>query len=413
MRLQMMSNQFEMKNINFNGKKAIMRVDFNVPLDKQYHITDDTRMREALPTIQHVLEGGGAVILMSHLGRPLAKLNEDGSVNVQKFTLNHLTAPLADMLGCTVKFCPETVGEQATQMASALLPGEVLLLENTRFQKEEEKGDPEFSKKLAELGEIYVNDAFGTAHRAHASTTVMAQYFPKENRTFGFLMENEITNANKVLNHPERPFTAITGGAKVSDKIVLLERFLDLVDNIIIGGGMAYTFIKAQGGAIGNSLVEEDKLELALDLLKKAEAKGVKIYLPKDSIVADKFDAEAQYQQVLSNEVPDGWMGLDIGEEAIASFKNVIQASKTIIWNGPMGVFEMPNFANGTKAIAVAVAAATKIGAFSLVGGGDSVAAVNQLGLADEVSFVSTGGGAMLEMLEGKELPGIKAVLAD
>lgn len=401
-----------MKNINFKNKKAIMRVDFNVPLDKQFNITDDTRMREALPTIKHVLDGGGAVILMSHLGRPLAKLNEDGTINVQKFTLDHLTKPLAEMLGCTVKFCPETVGDVATEMAGDLQPGEVLLLENTRFQKEEEKGDLEFSKQLAALGDIYVNDAFGTAHRAHASTTVMAQFFPKENRTFGFLMESEIKNAEKVLNNPERPFTAITGGAKVSDKIVLLERFLDLVDNIVIGGGMAYTFIKAQGGNIGNSLVEDDKLELALDLLKKAEAKGVRIYLPKDSVVADKFDAAANHKQVSSYEVPDGWMGLDIGEKAVTSFKNVIMDSKTIIWNGPMGVFEMPNFANGTKAIAVAVAEATKNGAFSLVGGGDSVAAVNQMGLADQVSFVSTGGGAMLEMLEGKELPGIKAITA-
>lgn len=399
-----------MKNIDFNGKKAIMRVDFNVPLDKQYNITDDTRMREALPTIQHVLGQGGAVILMSHLGRPLAKLNEDGTVNVGKFTLNHLTKPLAEMLGCTVKFCPETVGEIATNMAAELQPGEVLLLENTRFQKEEEKGDVEFSKKLAALGDVYVNDAFGTAHRAHASTTVMAQFFPKENRTFGFLMENEITNANKVLNQAEHPFTAITGGAKVSDKIVLLERFLDLVDNIIIGGGMAYTFVKAQGGQVGNSLVEEDKLDVALNLLKSAEAKGVKIYLPVDSVAADKFDAAANFQTIASNVIPDGWMGLDIGAEAVKVFSEVIAASKTIIWNGPMGVFEMPNFANGTKAIALAVAEATKNGAYSLVGGGDSVAAVNQMGLAEEVSFVSTGGGAMLEMLEGKELPGIKAV---
>lgn len=389
-----------------------MRVDFNVPLDKQYNITDDTRMREALPTIKHVLEGGGAVILLSHLGRPLAKLNEDGSVNVGKFTLNHLTKPLAGMLGCTVKFCQETVGSVASQMAADLKPGEVLLLENTRFQKEEEKGDLEFSKKLAALGDVYVNDAFGTAHRAHASTTVMAQFFPKENRTFGYLMESEIKNAEKVLNQPERPFTAITGGAKVSDKIVLLERFLDLVDNIIIGGGMAYTFMKAKGGKIGNSLVEEDKLGLALDLLRKAESKGVKIYLPVDSVVADKFDAAANFQTTPSNEIPDGWMGLDIGKDAVEDFKRVIYASKTIIWNGPMGVFEMANFANGTKSIALAVAEATKNGAFSLVGGGDSVAAVNQMGLAEEVSFVSTGGGAMLEMLEGKELPGIKAITA-
>jgi phosphoglycerate kinase len=397
-------------NINFNQKKALVRVDFNVPLDKEYNITDDTRMREALPTIQKILNDGGSAILMSHLGRPLQKLKEDGTINVEKFTLRHLVGPLSKLLNTTVKFCPETVGETATQMAAALQPGEVLILENTRFQKEEEKGNEEFSQKLAALGDVYVNDAFGTAHRAHASTTIMAKFFPKSARTFGYLMENEIKNAKKVLDNPDRPFTAITGGAKVSDKILLLERFLDLVDNIIIGGGMAYTFFKAKGGQIGNSLVEEDKLDLALDLLKKAEEKGVKIYLPQDSVVADKFANDAEFKTTPSGEVPEGYMGLDIGEQAVEQFSKVISASKTIIWNGPMGVFEMPNFSNGTKAIAQAVADATANGAFSLVGGGDSVAAVNQLGLAEKVSFVSTGGGAMLEMLEGKELPGIKAI---
>lgn len=397
-------------DINFKNKKALIRVDFNVPLDKNFNITDDTRIRMALPTIQHVLSAGGSAILMSHLGRPLKKLKEDGSLDVDKFTLRHLVGHLGELLGVAVKFCPETVGETATQMAAALQPGEVLLLENTRFQKEEEKGDPDFSKKLASLGDVYVNDAFGTAHRAHASTTIVAQFFPPEARTFGFLMNNEIENAGKALHNPARPFTAITGGAKVSDKILLLERFLDLVDNIIIGGGMAYTFVKAQGGRIGNSLVEDDRLELAAELLKKAEAKGVKIYLPEDSVVADKFDNEADRKVTSSHEVPDGFLGLDIGEKARKEFSEVIKNSKTIIWNGPMGVFEMSNFANGTKAIAQAVADATKAGAFSLVGGGDSVAAVNQMGLSDEVSFVSTGGGAMLEMLEGKELPGIKAI---
>ena len=396
--------------INFKNKKALIRVDFNVPLDKDFNITDDTRIRMALPTIQHILKNGGSAILMSHLGRPLKKLKEDGSLDVAKFTLRHLVAHLSELLGVSVKFCPETVGETAQKMANALQPGEVLLLENTRFQKEEEKGDPEFSKKLAALGDVYVNDAFGTAHRAHASTTIVAQFFSPEARTFGFLMKNEVENASKVLNNPARPFTAITGGAKVSDKILLLERFLDLVDNIIIGGGMAYTFFKAQGGSIGNSLVEEDRLELALELLKKAKAKGVKIYLPEDSVVADKFANDANRKVTASNAVPDGYMGLDIGEKAIAVFSDVIKSSKTIIWNGPMGVFEMSNFAEGTKTIALAVAEATKSGAFSLVGGGDSVAAVNQLGLSNEVSFVSTGGGAMLEMLEGKELPGIKAI---
>lgn len=396
--------------INFKNKKALIRVDFNVPLDKNFNITDDTRIRMALPTIQHILNQGGSVILTSHLGRPLKKLKEDGSLDVEKFTLRHLVGHLSELLGVSVKFCPETVGDVANQMAAVLQPGEVLLLENSRFQKEEEKGDLEFSKKMASLADVYVNDAFGTAHRAHASTTIVAQFFQPEARTFGFLMKNEVENAGKVLNNPARPFTAITGGAKVSDKILLLGRFLDLVDNIIIGGGMAYTFIKAQGGQIGNSLVEDDRLELAADLLKKAEAKGVKIYLPEDSVVADKFENEANRQVTSSYQIPNGYMGLDIGEKARSAFAAVIQSSKTIIWNGPMGVFEMPNFAEGTKAIALSVAAATKSGAFSLVGGGDSVAAVNQLGLADEVSFVSTGGGAMLEMLEGKELPGIKAI---
>jgi phosphoglycerate kinase len=395
---------------NFKHKKALIRVDFNVPLDKNFNITDDTRIRMALPTIQHVLAQGGAAILMSHLGRPLKKLKEDGSLDVEKFTLRHLVGHLSDALGTQVHFCPETVGATASRMAAELQPGEVLLLENTRFQKEEEKGDETFSRQLAELGDVYINDAFGTAHRAHASTTIMARFFPPEARMFGFLMKSEVENANKVLHLPARPLTAITGGAKVSDKILLLERFMSLVDNIIIGGGMAYTFIKAQGGSIGNSLVEEDRLDLALELLAKAKAQGVNIYLPVDSVVADKFADDAYSMVTSSMEVPDGYMGLDIGEKARADFAAVIESSKTIIWNGPMGVFEMPSFAAGTKHIAQAVANATRNGAFSLVGGGDSVAAVNQMGLSSEVSFVSTGGGAMLEMLEGKELPGIKAI---
>ena len=397
-------------NIDFNNKKALVRVDFNVPLDGEYNITDDTRIKNALPTIQHILQQGGAVILMSHLGRPMKKLTVDGEVNVEKFTLRHLVPHLSMVLDNPVQFSPETVGSTASAMAAALQSGEVLLLENTRFQKEEEKGDEAFAKQLADLGDVYVNDAFGTAHRAHASTTIVAKFFQPADRTFGFLMKNEIENAGKVLGGAERPFTAITGGAKVSDKILLLERFIDLVDNIIIGGGMAYTFIKAQGGSIGNSLVEDDRLGLAGELLKKAEAKGVKILLPEDSVVADNFANDANHKVTSSYEVPDGYMGLDIGEQARAAFSEVIKNSKTIIWNGPMGVFEMPNFANGTKAIATAVAEATQAGAFSLVGGGDSVAAVNQMGLSDQVSFVSTGGGAMLEMLEGKELPGIKAI---
>ncbi len=387
-----------------------MRVDFNVPLDKEFNITDDTRIKNALPTIQHILNQGGAVILMSHLGRPQKKRMDDGGIDVAKFTLRHLVSHLSNVLGLEVKFSPEIVGGVASDMASSLLPGEVLLLENTRFESGEEKGDEALASKMSKLGDVYVNDAFGTAHRAHASTTVVAKFFDAEDRAFGFLMKNEIEHANKVLNNPRRPFTAITGGAKVSDKILLIERFLDLVDNIIIGGGMAYTFAKATGGQIGNSLVEEDRLDLANELLAKAEAKGVIILLPSDSIAADNFANDANLKEVSSYEIPDGYMGLDIGENARKEFSDVIKSSKMIIWNGPMGVFEMPNFAGGTKAIAFAVAEATKNGAFSLVGGGDSVAAVNQMGLADQVSFVSTGGGAMLEMLEGKKLPGIKAI---
>lgn len=399
-----------MKNIDFRNKKVLVRVDFNVPLDKDYKITDDTRIKEALPTIQHIRNEGGAVILMSHLGRPLQKLKEDGSVNVEKFTLQHLVGHLSDSLGVDVQFCPETVGGTAERMAGNLLPGQVLLLENTRFQPEEEKGGYEFSKKLASLGAVYINDAFGTAHRAHASTTIIAQFFSKENKAFGFLMENEIENASKLLDNPERPFTAIVGGAKVSDKILLLERLIGIVDNILIGGGMAYTFIKAQGGKVGKSLVEEDRIGLAKELLAKAEGKKVKILLPEDSVVTEKFEDTTDCQVVNSNNIPNNKMGLDIGPKARKYFYDTILQAKTIIWNGPMGVFEMQNFAGGTKAIAQAVASATGDGAFSLVGGGDSVAAINLLGLADEVSFVSTGGGAMLEFLEGKELPGIKAI---
>lgn len=388
-----------------------MRVDFNVPLNDQFEITDDTRIRAALPTLKVILDQGGSVILMSHLGRPLKKLKADGSIDVEKFTLKHLVPHLSKLTGVAVQFCPETVGEKATAMSAGLKPGSILLLENTRFNEGETSGDEDFSKKLAALGDVYVNDAFGTAHRAHASTAVMAKYFNKDSKSFGFLMEAEITNANKVLNHPERPLTAITGGAKVSDKILLLDRMLEFVDNLIIGGGMAYTFFRAQGGKTGNSLVEEDKLDLALELLKKAKAKGVQIYLPEDSIIADKFSNDAQTEIKSNMEIPDGWMGLDIGPKAIETFSKVILDSKTLLWNGPMGVFEMPAFATGTKTIAEKVAEATTKGAFSLIGGGDSVAAINQLGLTEKVSYVSTGGGAMLEFLEGKELPGIGAIL--
>ncbi|MCC6281714.1 MAG: phosphoglycerate kinase [Saprospiraceae bacterium] len=396
--------------LNFKDKEALIRVDFNVPLDKEYKITDDTRIREALPTIQHILAQGGSVILMSHLGRPLEKLNADGSINKQKFTLQHLVKHLKKKLKTKVHFADDCVGKSAVKKAAALKPGEVLLLENTRFYPEEEKGDLAFAKKLAALGDIYVNDAFGTAHRAHASTTIVAQFFDKDHKTFGFLMEREIENATRAMHNPARPVTCVTGGSKVSDKIMLLEKFLDYADNIIIGGAMAYTFFLAKKGAVGNSLVEVDKLATARDFLKKAKTAGVKVLLPKDSICADKFAADAATQIAPSNQIPDGWMGLDIGPAAARQFAGVIRKSMTVIWNGPMGVFEMPAFAEGTKIVAKACASATKKGAFTMVGGGDSVAAVNQLKLAKKVSFVSTGGGAMLEFLEGKELPGIKAI---
>ncbi|MCB0666604.1 MAG: phosphoglycerate kinase [Saprospiraceae bacterium] len=397
-------------NLQFKDKKVLVRVDFNVPFDADFNITDDTRIRSALPTIKHILKEGGSVILMSHLGRPLKKLLPDGSIDVQKHTLEHIVPHLSDLLGQPVQFAQDTVGDDAQAKSAALKPGQVLLLENTRFTKKEEAGDAKFAKKMADLADLYVNDAFGSAHRAHASTTTVAQYFDKDHKSFGFLMENEIINADKVLNNPTRPLAAIVGGAKVSDKILLLERMIDFVDTLIIGGGMAYTFVKAQGGEIGKSLVEEDKLDLARDLIEKAKNKGVNLLLPIDSIVADAFAGDANTKVCSSNAIPEGWMGLDIGPKAVDTFKNAVMDSRSILWNGPMGVFEMEAFAGGTKSIAEAVAAATEQGAFSLVGGGDSVAAVTQMGLAGKVSFVSTGGGAMLEYLEGKELPGIKAM---
>jgi len=392
---------------NFKGEKALIRVDFNVPLDKQtLAITDDTRMRAAVPTIKKILNDGGSVILMSHLGRP-----KDGPED--KSSLKHIVQHLSELLGgTTVLFANDCIGEQAFMTANMLRAGEVLLLENLRFYKEEEKGDEKFAEKLSKLGDVYVNDAFGTAHRAHASTAVIAKFFPKDKRMFGLLMEGEVSSAEKVLHSAQKPFTAIIGGAKVSDKILIIENLLERATDIIIGGGMAYTFFKAQGGNIGNSLCEDDRLDMAKDLLKKAEAKGVCIHLPSDSVIADKFAADANTSAAPSNNIPAGWMGLDIAENACAQFSNVIKNSKTILWNGPMGVFEMEKFQHGTKAIATAVAEATQNGAFSLVGGGDSVAAVNQFGFTDKVSYVSTGGGAMLEYFEGKELPGIAAVKA-
>ena len=389
---------------NFSGQKALIRVDFNVPLNEKFEITDDTRMKAAVPTIKKILADGGMVILMSHLGRP-----KEGPT--EKYSLKHLIAHLSELLdGATVLFANDCIGEQAYLTASMMRPGEVLLLENLRFYKEEEKGNEEFAEKLSKLGDVWVNDAFGTAHRAHASTAVIAKFFSTEKRFFGLLMEGEVSSAEKVLHTAEKPFTAIIGGAKVSDKILIIENLLEKATDIIIGGGMAYTFMKARGGKIGNSLCEEDRLTTALEILEKAKAKNVSIHLPEDSVIADKFDAEANTQISPSDAIPDGWMGLDIGPKAEGIFAEVIRKSKTILWNGPMGVFEMEKFQKGTKAVATAIAEATQAGSFSLVGGGDSVSAVNKFGFTDKVSYVSTGGGAMLEYFEGKVLPGIAAV---
>lgn len=394
-----------MKNIDtydFSGKRALVRVDFNVPLNDNYEVTDDTRIRAALPTIHKIIESGGMPVLMSHLGRPKDAYEE-------KFSLRHVVPRLSELLQREVQFAQDCIGEETETMSRNLKPGEVLLLENLRFHAEEKKGDETFAGRLARLGDVYVNDAFGTAHRAHASTTIVARFFPEE-KMFGYLIEKELSSMDKVLHDPERPFVAIMGGAKVSDKILIIENLLDRVDHLIIGGGMVYTFIKARGGNIGNSLVEEDKLDLANMLVKKAEEKGVTLHLPVDNVVADAFSNDAQTQICAIDQVPEGWMGLDIGPETITDLKKVILEAKTILWNGPMGVFEMEKFQNGTREIALTVAEATAHGAFSLVGGGDSVAAVNKYNLKDKVSFVSTGGGAMLEYMEGKELPGIKAI---
>jgi phosphoglycerate kinase len=388
--------------ISFNGKRALIRVDFNVPLDDDYNITDDNRMTAALPTIKKILKGGGAVILMSHLGRP-----KDGPTD--KYSLKHIVPHLSDLLGQQVEFADDCIGEDAVTKAKELEKGEVLLLENLRFYKEEEKGDKDFAEKLSKLGDVYVNDAFGTAHRAHASTSIIAQFFP-DAKYFGYLMAAELANAEKILNGAAKPFTAIMGGSKVSDKIELIEKLLDKVDNLIIGGGMAYTFAKADGGNIGTSLVEADKLELALSLVKKAKEKGVNLLLPVDNVIADKFGNDANTNVAKTGQIPDNWMGLDIGPETVTLFSKVVEESKTILWNGPMGVFEMEKFLIGTKAIAEAVAKATDNGAFSLIGGGDSAAAVAKFDMTDDVSYVSTGGGALLEYMEGKELPGVKAI---
>lgn len=394
---------------NFNGKRALIRVDFNVPI-KNGVITDDTRIRAALPTIKKVLADGGSVVLMSHWGRPLKDIENKPHLTLADFSLRPVVAHISTLLGVAVQFSEDCISEDAATKAAALKPGEVLLLENLRYYKQEEKGDVDFATKLAKLGDVYVNDAFGTAHRAHASTAVIADNFAAGEKMFGLLMEGEVKAAEEVMHNAKKPFVAIIGGAKVSDKILIIENLLEKATDIVIGGGMAYTFFKAQGGKIGNSLCEDDRLDMALDLLKKAADKGVCIHLPGDSILADKFAADAATSSAVSTEIPDGWMGLDIGQMAINQFSKVIGDSKTILWNGPMGVFEMDKFQHGTKAIAEAVAAATANGAFSLVGGGDSVAAVNKFNLADKVSYVSTGGGAMLEFFEGKVLPGIAAI---
>ncbi|MCI0920205.1 phosphoglycerate kinase [Sphingobacterium rhinopitheci] len=389
-------------NLDFAGKKALVRVDFNVPLDENFNITDDNRIQGATPSIKKILNDGGSVVLMSHLGRP-----KDGPTD--KYSLKHIVAHLSKVLGVDVQFANDCIGEEAVAKAAALQSGQVLLLENLRFYKEEEKGDKDFAEKLSKLADVYVNDAFGTAHRAHASTAVIAQFFP-DAKYFGYLMGAELKNAEKVLNNPERPFTAIMGGAKVSDKIQLIEALLDKVDNLIIGGGMAYTFVKARGGEIGKSLVELDKLDLANELVKKAAAKGVNLILPTDAQIADKFSNDANVYDGPNDQIPADLEGLDIGAVSAKDFADVILKSKTLLWNGPMGVFEFDTFATGTKVVADAVVEATSKGAFSLIGGGDSAAAVAKFGMSSQVSYVSTGGGALLEYMEGKILPGVAAI---
>ena len=389
-------------NYNFSGQKALVRVDFNVPLDAAFNVTDDTRMRATLPTITKILNDGGAVILMSHLGRP-----KDGPA--EKYSLKHIVAHLSLLLNKPVAFADDCIGTVAKKAADTIKPGEVLLLENLRFHKEEEKGDINFAKELASFGTFYVNDAFGTAHRAHASTAVIAQFFPN-NKCFGYVMSGELASINNVLTSAKKPFTAIMGGAKVSDKILILEQLINKADNIIIGGGMSFTFIKAMGGTIGNSLVENDKLETALTILNTAKAKGVNIYIPTDCVIADTFSNDANQQITDITTIPDGWMGLDIGPKTEKIYTEVITNSKTLLWNGPMGVFEMSSFEHGTKAVAEAIVEATKAGAYSLIGGGDSVAAINKYNFAKEVSYVSTGGGALLEYIESGSLPGVDAI---
>jgi len=390
-------------DFNFKNKKALIRVDFNVPLDENKNITDDTRIKAAKPTIIKVLEDGGSCILMSHLGRPKGVISDD-------LSLKHIVKHLTEILNVQVKFIADCIGETVEKAVAELKPGEILLLENLRFHKEEKEGDIDFARRLSGLGDIYVNDAFGTAHREHASTAVVAKFF-SDNKCFGYLLAKEIEAINKVLKDGKRPVTAILGGSKVSSKITIIKNILSSIDNLIIGGGMTYTFVKALGGNIGDSICEEDKLQLALDILEEAKQNNVKVFIGKDSVVANAFSGYAQTKVLQANEIPKGWQGLDIGNKSIEEFSEVIKNSKTILWNGPLGVFEMEKFSVGTKAIGDAVAKATQAGAFSLVGGGDSVAAVKRFGYANKVSYVSTGGGAMLESLEGKKLPGVAAIL--
>tara|TARA_B100000683_G_scaffold238303_1_gene244039 strand:- start:1520 stop:2704 length:1185 start_codon:yes stop_codon:yes gene_type:complete len=390
-----------LSDLNIKGKRVLVRVDFNVPLDDNFEVQDDTRIRRALPTINHLLKGGASVVLMSHLGRPKGVSPE--------FSLKHVVGKLEELLGQSVKFAADCVGDVALDVTHNLKPGEVALLENLRFHKEEKEGDEFFAGQLAENGDLYVNDAFGTAHRSHASTAVIAKFFPVD-KEFGLLLQGEIDALSKVMSEPASPLLAIIGGAKVSSKLAILENLVDKVDRLMIGGGMAYTFVLAQGGQVGNSLVEEDMVPRALDILKKAEAKGVEVYLPNDSVIADTFSAEANSQNCNTSEIPKGWMGLDIGPDSASRFAEAVRTSKTILWNGPMGVFEFEKFSNGTFTVAMALKEATDLGGYTLIGGGDSIAAINAAKLADQVSYLSTGGGAMLEYLEGKVLPGIAAM---
>ncbi|HTB32808.1 MAG TPA: phosphoglycerate kinase [Bacteroidia bacterium] len=387
---------------NFKNKKALVRVDFNVPLDENFNVSDDTRIRAAIPTLKKILNDGGSLIIMSHLGRPK-------NVPEDKFSLKHIVGPLSKLLGVEVKFSKDCIGTATKELCSSLKPGDVVLLENLRFHAEETKGAESFAKELASLGDVYVNDAFGTAHRAHASTSIIAQFFPND-KMFGYCMATELESIDNLMTKAQKPFTAILGGAKVSGKIAIIENLLDKVDNLIIGGGMSYTFIQAQGGKVGSSLVEVDRIDTALQVIEAAKKKGVNLYIPTDTIIADAFSNDANKKVCAINNIPDGWLGLDIGPETEKKFSNVIESSNAILWNGPMGVFEMSNFEHGTKVVADAIVKATARGAYSLVGGGDSVAAINKYNLADKVSYVSTGGGAMLEYIEGKELPGVKAV---